>query len=182
MLAPVPVAGLAAALLLVAHPASGPSPLGPDESYVGIKGGTATSLGLSVFLGAAEGARLVNEGEPVPATSALRFKVQPTKACRLWMVSVDATGQVSRLYPTSGDEGAELSQGGALPGGAVLDGRGGPERIFAFCTPKPVKFAQVERAVRGAVAKGESGVRAAAVVPGFPDGTAQATMLIEKKP
>jgi hypothetical protein len=182
MLAPVPLAGLAAALLLVAHPASGPSPLGPDESYIGIKGGSATSLGLSVFLGAAEGARLVNEGEPVPATSALRFKVQPTKACRLWMVSVDAAGQVSRLYPATGDEGAELSQGGALPGGAVLDGRSGPERIFAFCTPKPVKFAQVQRAVRNAVGPGANGVRATIVVPGFPDGTSQATMLIEKKP
>jgi hypothetical protein len=182
MIAPVPLAGAAAALLLLAHPASGPSPLGPDESYVGIKGGGAGSLGLSVFLGAAEGARLVQEGEPIPAASALRFKVQPTKECRLWMVSVDAAGQVSRLYPTVGEGGAELSRGGALPGGAVLDGHSGPERIFALCSPKPVKYAQVESAVHGAVEKGEQGVRGAGTVPGMPDGTFQATVLIEKKP
>jgi hypothetical protein len=182
MLLPVPLAGAAAALLLIAHPASGPSPLGPDESYVGIKGGGVGSLGLSVFLGAAEGARLVNEGEPVPAASALRFKVQPTKACRLWMVSVDAAGQVSRLYPATGDGGAELSAGGALPGGAVLDGRGGPERIFALCSPEPVSYEQVERAVHSAVGKGQEGVRAAGVIPGLPDGTAQATTLLEKNP
>jgi hypothetical protein len=182
MLLPVPIAGAAAALLLVAHPATGPSPLGPDQSYVGIKGGGPSTLGLSVFLGAAEGAQLVKEGEPVPAASALRFKVQPTKPCSLWMVSVDAAGQISRLYPASGDAGAHLAQGGALPGGAVLDGRVGPERIFAVCTPAPLPFEQVERAVRGAVSQGEQGVRSAAFVPGFPDGTSQATMLIEKSP
>ena len=123
---PVPVAAAMAALLLVM-----PSK-GPDDDYVGIKGGGPGTVGLTVFLGAADGSRALAEGEAIPAHSALRFKVQPTKPCSLWVVSIDAAGQVSRLYPSAGETGAPIAKGAALPGGAVLDGRGGPERIFAF--------------------------------------------------
>jgi hypothetical protein len=172
---PVPVAAAMAALLLVL-----PSK-GPDDDYTGIKGGSG-SIGLTVFLGAVDGSRVVAGGEAIPASAALRFKVQPSKACSLWVVSVDATGQVSRLYPSAGDSGAQISTGGPLPGGAVLDGRSGPERIFAFCSPKPVSYAAVQKAVQRAVSPGEQGVRAAARVPGLPDGTSQDSVLIEKRP
>jgi hypothetical protein len=174
LLLPIPAAAAMAALLLVA------TPKGPDEDYVGIKGGGPATLGLTVFLGAAEGSRPIADGEAVPASSALRFKVQPTKACRLWVVSVDATGQVSRIFPSAGDS-VEIVQGGELPGGAVLDGSTGPERIIAVCSKKPVAYATVEKAVRRAVARGAQGVRSVGVIPGLPDGTAQGSVLIEKK-
>ncbi len=179
-LLPVPAAAALAALLLVALPGSR-GPTGPADDYVGLKGG-AGGLGLTVFLGAAEGARPLADGEAVPAAAALRFKVQPARACRLWVVSVDASGQVSRLYPSAGDGGAQIAQGGALPGGAVLDGRGGPERIFAVCTPRPVAYSSLEDAVRRAVGAGEDAVRRHRDVPGFPDGTIQASVLIHKRP
>ena len=182
---PIPAAAAMAALLLVMRSGTAPEQLipGPDgEPQLQLKGGGPGSLGLTVFLGAAEGARPLAEGEAIPARSALRFKVTPTKACRLWLVSVDAAGQVSRLYPSTGDIGAEIAKGGPLPGGAVLDGSTGPERIFAFCTPKPVAFATVEQAVQRAVKHGERAVRSVEVVPGLPDGTAQGSVLIEKKP
>jgi hypothetical protein len=175
---PVPVAAALVAVLLTGLPRSR-APAGPAEGYLGVKGGGG-GLGLSVFLGAAEGARLVTDGEEVPASSALRFKIQPTRACHLWVVSVDTTGLVSRLYPSAGEGGAEIAHGGALPGGAVLDGRGGPERIFAICTPAPTLYSQLESAVRRAVGRGEEAVRNRRDVPGFPDGTIQASVLIHK--
>jgi hypothetical protein len=178
---PIPAAAAMAALLVVVLSGGAPDPLVHEIDQTQIKGGGSGSLGLTVFLGAADGAQPIPEGGAIPTHSAIRFKVTPTKACWLWVVSVDAAGQVSRLYPTAGDAGAEIAQGGLLPGGAVLDGTSGPERVFAFCAPKPLAYATVERAVLGAVAQGEEAVRSAAVVPGLRDGTAQGSVLIEKK-
>ena len=178
---PVPVAAVMTALLLVTRTSTAPEPLIPEVEQTQIKGGGRGSLLLSVFLGAADGARPVAEGEAVPTHSALRFKVTPNEVCRVWVVSVDATGQVSRLYPATGDSGAKITSGGALPGGAVLDGSTGPERIFAFCTPDSVPYATIERAVQAAVAHGEQAVRSVGVVPGLPKGMAQASVLVEKK-
>lgn len=179
LLLPVPAAAAIAAVLMVGLP--GRTSKGPAEDYVGLKGGGG-SLGLTVFLGAAEGARPLADGEAVPASSALRFKIQPTRACRLWVASMDAAGQVSRLYPAEGDGGAEILHGGPLPGGALLDGRGGPERIFAVCTPEPVPYAKVEEALRRAVGQGAEAVKTQRDVPGFPDGTIQTSVLIHKTP
>jgi hypothetical protein len=180
VLAPVPVAAAVLALLLVGLPGSR-APSGPAQDYLGVKGGGG-GLGLTVFLGAAEGARPIADGEAVPADAALRFKVQPTRACHLWVVSVDAAGEVSRLYPGAGEGGAVIAHGGSLPGGAVLDGRGGPERIFALCTLRPIAYSQLEMAVRHAVGRGEEAVTNRRDVPGFPDGTIQASVLIHKRP
>jgi hypothetical protein len=175
---PVPLAAAAAALFFVFSPGSTPIDAPPD--YVGVKGGAA-SLGLSVFLGAVEGAKHLSDGAAIPADAALRFKVQPSKACHLFVVSVDGSGQVSRLYPAAGEQGARLEHGGPLPGGARLDGRAGPERIFAVCDGEGLTYTALERAVQGAVARGESAVRSIGVIPGLPDGTAQTSVLIEKK-
>ena len=178
---PIPAAAAMAALLLVVRSGSAPELLIPEVEQTQVKGGGTGSLGLTVFLGAADGAQPIPDGAAIPMRSALRFKVTPTKACRVWLLSVDAAGQVSRLYPTAGDTGAEIARAGVLPGGAILDGASGPERIFAFCAAKPVAYATVERAVQRAVARGEEAVRAVAVVPGLPDGTAQGSVLVEKR-
>ena len=167
----VPAAAAAAAgLLLFLSPA-------PPEDYVGTKGG---ALGLTVFVGTPDGARVVPDGARIPATSALRFQVRSATPCRLWFVSVDATGQVSRLYPPRGDEGAEVGSEGPLPGGAVLDGRPGPERVFAVCTPQPVPLPDLEQAGRAAASGGEGGVRQARRLDGLPPGAFQASVLLEK--
>src|SRR5919201_4289704 len=71
---PVPAAAAMAALLLVTRAGSGPEPLIPEVEQTQIKGGGPGSLGLTVFLGAAGGARPLAEGEAIPARSALRFK------------------------------------------------------------------------------------------------------------
>jgi hypothetical protein len=117
----------------------------------------------------------------VRADAALRFRVRLPRPCHLWILSVDAQGQVSRLFPTEGDGGALAVGLIELPGGAVLDGRPGPERILAVCTPRPHLYAPLERAAQVATARGAGAVRAVRVVPGLPDGTDQASVLLEKR-
>jgi hypothetical protein len=150
---------------------------GPGSDYVGAKGFPFTA-----WLADPAGARAVTDGGEVPAAGALRFRVQPPAPCRLWIVSVDSGGQVSRLYPAEGEGGAEVRQGGALPGGAVLDGRPGPERLFAVCATGPIPFARVEQAARAAAGGGAGAVRSGKMLPGLPRGAVQATLLLEKRP
>jgi hypothetical protein len=167
----VPAAAAAAAgFLLFLTPA-------PPEGYVGSKGG---ALGLTVFVGSPDGARAVADGARIPATSALRFQIRSSEPCRIWIVSVDAAGQVSRLYPPWGDEGAEVGSAGPLPGGAVLDGRPGPERIFAVCTQQPLRLSVLESAGRAVASGGRDGVRSARQLEGLPPGALQASLLLEK--
>lgn len=149
---------------------------GPGSDYVGAKGFPFTT-----WLAAPAGARAVADGAEVPAAGELRFRVQPPVPCRLWIVSVDSVGQVSRLYPAEGEGGAEVRQGGTLPGGAILDGRPGPERLFAVCARKPLPFERVEQAVRAAAGSGAAAVRSGKALAGLPRGAAQATLLLEKR-
>jgi len=166
----------AAALFLLVQPAHDGFPPG----YDGIKG--SGGLGLSVFVNRVDGVHCAVEGEPVVPSAQIRFRVDVTRnPCHLWIVSVDATGQVSRLFPTTGDGGAAVATRYEIPGGAVLDGKPGPERVFAICSLQPVYYAAVERAVQAATARGEPAVRAVRVVPGLPEGTAQASVLLEKR-
>jgi hypothetical protein len=172
----VPVAVAAAAGLFVVF-----MPPVPPDGYTGAKGG---GLGLSVFV--ADGpssARALEDGEVVSASAALRFKVRPVKPCQLWVVSLDSTGQVSRIYPPSGVAGGSLRESAALPGGAVLDGHAGPERLFAICSREALDFDTLARAVRSASgAASEDAVRKTQQLVGLPPGTDQATLLLEKKP
>jgi len=174
VLAPVSALAAAAVVFLLVQPLRTP------EDYLGVKGDHG--LGLTVFLTGTAGARPVRDGEAVPADAAVRFRVQPTSPCHLWLVSVDERGKVSRLFPVEGDGGALVATRFEVPGGAILDGRPGPERVFAICTPGAVYYAAVERAVQAAAARGESAVRSIRGVGGLPAETAQASVLLEKKP
>jgi hypothetical protein len=147
---------------------------GPGDEYVGTKGG----LVLAAFVNRGGEAEAVQDGTQVPASAALRFRVTPPRPCSLWLVSVDESAQISRIYPVSGETGAAVVQAGALPGGALLDGKTGLERFYAACTPEPVSFATVSAAVKSAVA---GGVRRGDALPNLPRGSAQATVLVEKR-
>ena len=173
-LAAVPALAAAAGLLFLVRPA------GPPDGYEGTKGGGG--VGLAVYVQRTSGVALAKDGERVPAAAALRFQVRPSHACRLWIVSLDASGQVSRLVPAAGDGGLALERATELPGGVVLDGQPGPERILAFCAPQAVPWTRVEGAVRKAAVPGAEAVRALRRVPGLPAGTATASVLLEKIP
>jgi hypothetical protein len=166
-----PVAAAAAVIFLLVRPS------GPPEGYVGEKGG----MGLMAYVGAPGGAKMLHDGQAIDPTSALRFSVAPHGNCNLWVVSVDETGQISRIYPTAGDGGAPVSKQGALPGGAMLDGRAGLERFYAVCSPTPLAYADLTKSVRASV-RGADDVRKGPLLSGLPKDARQASVLVEKRP
>ena len=165
-----PVAA-AAALIISLRPAE------PPEGYVGEKGG----MSLVAYLGSPGGTKAVVDGQAVSPAAELRFSVAPRGRCNLWLVSVDESGQISRIYPTDGEGGAPVSKQGPLPGGAVLDGRAGLERFYAVCSPAPLRYEDLTKSVRAAV-QGLEAVRKGPGLPGLPKGTRQVTLLVEKRP
>ncbi len=174
VIAPIGALAAAAAVMLVTR-VPGPAPA-PD--YAGIKGG---ELALTVFVDGGSGARAVEDGTAVPANAALRFLVRPAAGCWLWILSVDGSGQVSRLYPPKGTP-PEKRAAGAVPGGAVLDGQAGPERIYAVCAPdERMAWSEVASSATGA-SGGAERVRAARALGGALAGAAQASVLVEKRP
>jgi len=165
-----PVAAVAALIVAI-------RPSQPPEGYVGEKGG----MSLVAYLGAPSGAKVVLDGQAVQASAALRFSVTPAGRCNLWVVSVDESGQISRIYPTLGEGGAPVSKQGALPGGAVLDGRAGLERFYAVCSPAPLRYEDLTKSVSAAV-RGATEVRKGPALSGLPKGTRQVSLLVEKRP
>jgi hypothetical protein len=153
---------------------------GPPAGYeYGVKG---TGMALAVYVNAADGARAVSDGAPVPATAALRFKVQPAEDCWLWIMSVDESGDVSRLYPPKGIP-PDRRRAGTVPGGAILDGRPGPERIYAVCAPsQEMAWAEVRAAAAAVATGGPERVREARGLGGSLSGAYQASLLLEKRP
>jgi Domain of unknown function (DUF4384) len=171
----VPALGAAAAVFLMARPTA------PPDDYLGVKGGGP--LGLAVFVQEGTGARQAHDGEVVAAGAALRFRIRTAQPCHLWILSVDARGQISRLFPLQGEGGAVVERSADLPGGAVLDGQPGPERILALCTPAPVAWPGAEAAVRAVFTPaGPEAVRRGATVTGLAPGAAQDSVLLEKRP
>lgn len=172
----LPGAAVAALLLVFLNVSPFDAAL-PPEDYVGVKGG----LAFSVYAATGDGAVLVNDGAAVQPGASLRFRVGPSAPCRLWVVSVDGSSRVSRIFPASGEGGAWIADAGALPGGAVLDELEGPERLFTICTPSTLPYSEVERAVQRAAGGGMDAVRGAGVLSGLPPGTLQESVLLEKK-
>ena len=165
-----PVAAVAALIVVVTRPEQ------PPDDYVGEKGG----MSLVAYLGAPGGAKMVLDGQAVSPSSALRFSVAPHGRCNLWIVSVDESAQISRIYPAQGDGGAPVSKQGALPGGAVLDGRAGLERFYAVCSPAPLGYDALTKSVRASV-RGADDLRKGPALSGLPKGTRQASLLLEKR-
>jgi hypothetical protein len=150
----------------------------PADDYVGPKGG----MGLVAYVNAPGGANLVRDGQAVRPSAALRFTVNPGGSCNLWIVSVDESGQVSRIYPAAGNDGEPVSgKRVTLPGGAVLDGRTGLERFYGVCSPAPLAYDDVVKCVQNSV-HGPADVRKGPALTGLPKGARQVSLLVEKRP
>jgi len=173
-LLPLPaLAGLAAVLLWL-------RPGGmPPEGYVGVKGGGG--LGLTLFTPGPAGVTAVPDRGEIRSGASLRFRIHSDADCHLRILSIDATGAVSRLYPAPGEEPRGFVTAGEhdLPGGAILDRNPGPERVFAFCSPHTSAWGMVEGLVRHGTARPASVRRPSLEVP---RGTAWTTLLLEKGP
>lgn len=174
VLAPVPILAGALAVFLGVRSA------GPRYDYVGVKG--SGGIGLSAFVQDAGGPRAVPDRSKVPANAAVRLRVRASAPCRLFVLSVDSAGTVSRL-DGAGADGVPLTAGQHdLPGGVELDGSAGPERLFAVCAPVGTSWSEVEQAARAAAVGGAGAVRVTSRLGGLPPAAAQATLLIEKTP
>lgn len=168
-------AALAAALFAFTLPLSATAP----DDYVGLKGGGV--LGLTLFtLDAARQPIALADGARVPAGAPLRFRVAPGRACNLWLVSLDARGTVSHVFPSEG-AAVRVSEATELPGGALLDAVSGPERFFAVCGDDGLSLARIDAAARK-LGAGAEAVRGARALDGLPAGARQATVLLEKVP
>jgi anti-sigma factor RsiW len=151
-----PAAGLATVLLIART--------GPTSDYIGAKGDALT---MTAYASLPSGAKVLADGETVPASASIRFRIRAKERCALSLLSVDAAGQVSKLYAQ------EVRGDVALPGGVRLDGKPGPERFFAVCAPGG--YDAVEQAARRL---GEE-IRQKRELPGVHG--PQASLLIEKK-
>jgi hypothetical protein len=155
-----PAAGLAT-VLLVTRP-------GPPEDYIGTKG---QPLELTVYVARGSGPHALADGESVPASASLRMRVHTASPCKLAVFSVDGKGQSSNLYTSPG----RVSGTFELPGTVRLDGKVGPERIFAVCeAPKE----PLEEAIRRVAEDREEGVRHKATLSEVE--FRQTSLLIEK--
>ncbi len=145
----------------------------------------ARDFPLAVYVEAPSGAQPVGDGARIPADARLRFEVEPRAPCCLWVLSVDSTGDIARLYPPKGDAASEAivhpPQRQDLPTVAVLDGRPGPARIFAVCTRSPVPWLVVKKAAAEKLRTGDDAVRELRALDGLPAGSSQATLLLEKR-
>jgi hypothetical protein len=168
----VPAAGLAASVLLIARNPH------PQSDYTGTKG---DPVELSTFTNDTGVARALSDGATVSANAKLRFKFRTALTCQLWIISVDGSGEVSRVFPEAGSAGATVSGALELAGGALLDGKSGPERLFAICSPGGLGFGQIAQAARAAIPPGEASVRRQKAIGGLPPGTLQTTLLLEKE-
>ena len=129
--------------------------------------GALMCAGLTAYAALPSGARAVADGDAVPASASLRFRVRVTRPCMLSVLSVDAAGQVSKLYAQ------EVRGDVALAGGVRLDGKGGPERFFAVCGSGG--YDAVEQAAR----RLGDDVRQKRALPGVQG--PQTSFLVEKK-
>lgn len=160
------VGAVASALLLLIPP--------PD--YLGQKGSGAPVGALEVYVGEGGQGRRLSPGEVVHPGDGLRFVVQSKRA--VFILSIDSTGQVSRIYPPAGANPGPA--GGLLPGGAILDEVTGPERIFAIYPEGPLGFEELEAAARRAVVGG--GPELVRRLERLPLAVPQESVLLEKVP
>jgi hypothetical protein len=178
ILAPAPVLAAAALAVVLLRPT------GPADDYLGVKGAPG-GLGLTVFTHGDSGARPLADGAHLPAHAAVRFRIRSARPCRLYLLSVDPGGQVSRLHPSFADapqaDAAELPAGEHdLPGGALLDGKAGPERFYAVCAGA-LAWPEVEELTRSAAGGGPEAVRRGAALEGAAAKLPQASVLLEKE-
>jgi hypothetical protein len=155
-----PAAGLAT-VLLVTRP-------GPPADYVGTKG---QPLELTVYVARGSGAHALADGESVPASASLRMRVHAVSPCKLAVFSLDGNGQSSKLYASP----SRISGTFELPGTVRLDGKVGPERIFAICE---APNEPLEEAIRRVAGDREEGVRHNATLSDVE--FRQTSLLIEK--
>ncbi|MCK6548746.1 DUF4384 domain-containing protein [Myxococcota bacterium] len=144
-----------AALLLVAVPAvialdragDETSPTGTTRT----KGGAA----LEMYVKDAAGVRRAADGERLRAGDAIQFRYRAAGKPWLMIVSVTSSGALSPLYPETEGSSIAITPSGVhvLDGSIILDDAKGKERVLALFSDTPITWADVDAAVKRALAK-----------------------------
>jgi len=168
LLLPVAATG-AAALLFVVKPVA-------PEAVLAAKGEV---LRMQVLASTPDGVQPVANGALVPPGTPLQIQVDSTVACRLKVMAADCEGRVTVLHPAAGEESTLVSKSGPAVIQAVLQGDEGPERVYAICSREPLPMMALAVNLKDQSTGDDDRVRRAARISGLPDGTLQATLLVE---
>lgn len=171
----LPAMAAAAALFAVA-----PSMMGPDTTpTTREKGG---GVGLVMFVKDAHGIRRADDGERLREGDQVQFRYAASGLGHLFVVSVDSRGVVAPLYPEDPTQSIDVEAEGThvLEGSVILDDAVGPERFFALFSETPVRFAEIDEAVRAARAE-VADVTGLSALPLGRDDVLQASVRIVKE-
>jgi hypothetical protein len=167
-----PVAVAAAVVLVV-----GRRPVVVDD-----EGLTAEKGGPSLGIVARRGARVfpITSGERVHPGDQIRFVLRGVIYPFGLIASVDGAGEPNIYVPYRGDASVPVALGSRVEveGSIVLDGRLGPERVFALFSRRPLSAASVRQALAALGGKGGEAIRKVSALP--VDADAQSSVLLEK--
>ena len=84
---------------------------------------------------------------------AIQFKYASGMNNYIFVFSIDDKASINTYYPFKGEESMSIKTGGnlILEGSIVLDNYKGYERFFALFSDEPVKFSDIQKAVKTAV-------------------------------
>lgn len=120
-------------------------------------------------------ARRLFEGDTIRPGETLQLSVQASQSAHVWILSRDATGDVTVHLPESGTRSSAIDTGlHALPHAWELDGTVGFERFWIVSSATPFPTADLEKAARALP-------REATVLP-LPGGLSQRTFRLTKVP
>lgn len=171
------VPALAAAVALLAVLTA--LPTAPTVSTTRVKGG---GPGLVMFVKDAQGVRRGEDGVHLSPGDQVQFRYEAGGHRHLFLVSIDAAGAVSPLYPETATESIPVEPEGThvLEGSVILDDAVGPERFVAVFSARPIPFAELAGAAARGLADG-GGVTALSTLPLARDDVRQASVLIVKE-
>jgi hypothetical protein len=166
--------GAAAALLLVTRGASRHSDArGADLLPKG-------DASLTVYRRHAGAVSVLADGTRVDAGDGLRFTADPAGHRWLLVVSIDSGGHSSVYVPYGGSSSAPIDPERRFedPGSITLDETGGPERIFALFSDRPLSATDATRALAEIGSRGAEAIRSTRHLPVAAE--AQTSLLLEK--
>lgn len=152
------------------------TPIAPETSP--LPGGVRAkgeSLTLVIHRKDQSKARRLFDGDTIRPGETLQLSVQASHAAQVWILSRDASGEVTVHLPESGTRSSAIDTGlHALPHAWELDETIGFERFWIVSSTAPFATAALEKAVRALP-------REASVLP-LPEGLSQRTFRLTKVP
>lgn len=145
---------------------------------VRLKGG---GVGLSMFVKDIDGVQPGQDGMHLEAGDQIQFRYDADGHEYLFIISVDARGVISSLYPEVPTHSIKVLAEGThvLTGSIILDEAVGPERIYAIFSTEALEFEDIDKAVKSGLGDNPD-VVALQELPIEAEDVAQSSILIVK--